>query len=115
MFDIGFSELLVCLIVALVVLGPEKLPRVARTVGRWSGQAKGYLRNLSAELDRETQFADLKKQLDEAHRAVREGASGFRDSVQQNADEIRRDAEGREDLTSHDNPAPQPPTGDKTP
>src|SRR3546814_4797888 len=53
MFDIGFSELLLCFLVTLVVLGPERLPKVARTVGRWTGQAKSYLRNLTAELDRE--------------------------------------------------------------
>ncbi|WP_020647772.1 Sec-independent protein translocase protein TatB [Solimonas variicoloris] len=82
MFEIGFSELLVCFLVALVVLGPEKLPKLARTVGRWTGQAKGYLRNLTAELDRESQLAELRKQLDEAKRAVQDGAESFKDSVQ---------------------------------
>ena len=42
MFDISFGELALCFVVALVVLGPEKLPKVARTVGRWAGQARGY-------------------------------------------------------------------------
>lgn len=54
MFDVGFSELVLCFVVALVVLGPEKLPAVARTVGRWTGRARAYVRNLSAELERET-------------------------------------------------------------
>lgn len=72
MFDVGFSEVVVCFIVALVVLGPERLPGVARSVGRWAGQAKSYLRNLSAELERETQVGELKKQLQEAQNALRD-------------------------------------------
>lgn len=72
MFDVGFSEVLVCLVVALVVLGPERLPGVARSLGRWAGQAKSYLRNLSAELERETQVGELKRQLEEAQKALHE-------------------------------------------
>lgn len=82
MFDIGFSELLLCFLVALVVLGPERLPKVARTVGRWTGQAKGYLRNLTAELDREAELSELRAKLDEAKRAMEEGAKAFRDTVE---------------------------------
>ncbi|MBI3171399.1 MAG: twin-arginine translocase subunit TatB, partial [Hydrocarboniphaga effusa] len=47
MFEIGFSELLLCFVVALVVLGPQKLPVVARTLGRWTGRARMYVRNLT--------------------------------------------------------------------
>ena len=72
MFDVGFSEVVLCFIVALVVLGPERLPGVARSVGRWAGQAKSYLRNLSAELERETQVGELKRQLQEAQNALRD-------------------------------------------
>lgn len=75
MFDISFSELALCFIVALVVLGPEKMPKVARTVGRWAGQARAYMRNLSSELERETQVMDIKRQLQEAQTALREAAS----------------------------------------
>lgn len=81
MFDIGFTELLIAFIIALVVLGPEKLPGVARTVGRWSGQARGYLRNLTAELDREAKLADLRKQLDEANKMVRSETQTLKQSV----------------------------------
>lgn len=81
MFDVSATELLVCLIVALIVLGPEKLPAVARTVGRWTGQAKSYLRNLSAELDRESQAAELKKQLLEAQQALKEQTDSIKDAT----------------------------------
>ncbi|MGH8441664.1 MAG: Sec-independent protein translocase protein TatB [Nevskiaceae bacterium] len=78
MFEIGFSELLLCFIVALVVLGPRKLPAVARALGRWTGRARSYVRNLSAELERETAGSGLKRDLDEAAQAFREGADSVR-------------------------------------
>lgn len=89
MFDIGFSELLLCFIVALVVLGPEKLPKLARTLGQWTGQAKGYLRNLTAELDRESQLSELRQQLDDAKRAMQDGADSFRDTVKKETSSFR--------------------------
>lgn len=75
MFDISFGELALCFVVALVVLGPEKMPRIARTVGRWAGQARGYMRNLSTELERETQVMDIKRQLQEAQQALRDAGA----------------------------------------
>jgi sec-independent protein translocase protein TatB len=72
MLDFSFSELLLCFVVALVVLGPERMPAVVRAVGRWTGKARVYMRNLSAELERETQVAELKKQIDDAQRLLRE-------------------------------------------
>jgi sec-independent protein translocase protein TatB len=75
MFDISFGELALCFIVALVVLGPEKLPKVARTVGRWAGQARGYMRNLTAELQRETEIMDIKRQLEDAQRELRDAGA----------------------------------------
>ena len=81
MFDISFGELALCFIVALVVLGPEKLPKVARTIGRWAGQARGYMRNLSSELERETEFMDIKRQLEDAQRELRKaGAEAEREA-----------------------------------
>ncbi len=75
MFDISFGELALCFVVALVVLGPEKLPKVARTVGRWAGQARGYMRNLSSELQRETEIMEIKRQLEDAQRELRSAGS----------------------------------------
>jgi sec-independent protein translocase protein TatB len=72
MLDISFSELLICFLVALVVLGPDRLPAVARAVGRWTGKARTYMRNFSAELERETQVSELKKQLEETQRLLGE-------------------------------------------
>lgn len=91
MFDIGFTELMLCFVVALIVLGPEKLPRVARTVGRWTGQARGYLRNLTAELDRESKLAELKQQLEEANRLVRDQSQSMKDAVNQTVADVGKD------------------------
>lgn len=81
MFDFSFGELTVCLLVALVVLGPEKLHGVIRSVGRWAGQAKAYMRNLTAELERETYAAELKRELQETQRMLREQTEGLQDGI----------------------------------
>jgi sec-independent protein translocase protein TatB len=88
MLDISFTELVFCLVIALIVLGPEKLPKVARTVGRWAGQAKVYMRNLSTELERETQSSELRKQLQEANRQLREQAGAAREAVRKIGDDL---------------------------
>jgi sec-independent protein translocase protein TatB len=88
MFEIGFSEIVLCFVVALVVLGPERLPGVARAVGRWTGQAKAYMRNLSSELERETQVSELRKQLEEAKRSVQEHSSAIEDSARKTLTDV---------------------------
>lgn len=91
MFEVGFSEIALCFVVALVVLGPQRLPGVARALGRWTGQAKAYMRNLSAELERETQVAELKKQLEDANRAVREHSTAAEDAARKLASDATAD------------------------
>ncbi len=90
MFEIGFWELVLCFVVALVVLGPERLPPIARSVGRWTGQARVYLRNLSSELERETQAGELKRQLEDARHSYEQQASAVKKEVQALADETRK-------------------------
>ena len=53
MFEVGFTEIVMILGIALVVLGPEKLPKVAREVGRWLGRARSMARQLKSQLDEE--------------------------------------------------------------
>ena len=54
MFGIDFSEILVIFGIALVVLGPEKLPRLARTIGHWVGRARGMARQFREQLEQES-------------------------------------------------------------
>lgn len=61
MFDIGFSELLVIAVVALIVIGPERLPKVARTAGLLSGRLRRYVNDIKADISREMQLDELKK------------------------------------------------------
>lgn len=61
MFDIAFSELVVIAIVALIVIGPEKLPKVARTLGALAGRLQRYVANVKSDIEREIQFEDLQK------------------------------------------------------
>lgn len=53
MFDIGFWEMLMILGLALILLGPERLPRVARTLGSWVGHARALVRHLQIQIDEE--------------------------------------------------------------
>ena len=53
MFDFGFSEMLVIGVIALVVLGPERLPVVARTAGEWVGKAQRFVAQVKSDIDRE--------------------------------------------------------------
>ncbi len=61
MFDIGFSELMVIAVVALIVIGPEKLPKVARTVGHLFGRMQRYVNDVKSDISREMALDDLRK------------------------------------------------------
>ncbi|MBU1235744.1 MAG: Sec-independent protein translocase protein TatB [Gammaproteobacteria bacterium] len=61
MFDIGFSELALIAVVALIVVGPERLPKVARTAGHLLGRLQRYVSDVKADINREMQVEDLKK------------------------------------------------------
>jgi sec-independent protein translocase protein TatB len=78
MFDIGFSELLVIGVVALIVIGPEKLPRMARTVGHLAGRLQRYVADVKADINREIELDELRKMRD----SMQQAASSFESSVQ---------------------------------
>lgn len=75
MFDIGISEIAVIAVVALVVIGPERLPKVARTVGTLLGRAQRYVNDVKAEVNREMELDELRKlqtQMQDAARGIQE-------------------------------------------
>ena len=61
MFDIGFSELLVIAVVALIVIGPERLPKVARTLGHLFGRMQRYVNDVKADISREMELDELQQ------------------------------------------------------
>lgn len=72
MFDIGFSELLIIGIVALLVLGPERLPRVARTAGHLLGRLQRYVSDVKSDISREMQLDELRKLQAQVEQQVRD-------------------------------------------
>jgi sec-independent protein translocase protein TatB len=61
MFEIGFSELVVIMLVALVVIGPERLPKVARTLGHLWGRAQRYVNGVRADIERDMQMEEMRQ------------------------------------------------------
>jgi sec-independent protein translocase protein TatB len=90
MFDIGFSELLVIGVVALVVIGPERLPKVARTLGHLFGRLQRYVAQVKSDINREMEASELSKVKTEFESAAR----GFQQDVESQArkteEEIRQ-------------------------
>ncbi len=77
MFDIGFSELMVIAVIALVVIGPERLPRVARTLGHLAGRLQRYVSDVKSDINREIELDELRKMRD----SMKEAASSLEGSV----------------------------------
>ena len=72
MFDIAFTELMIIGVVALIVIGPEKLPRVARTVGHLAGRLQRYVSDVKADINREIELDELRKMRDSMQQAAQE-------------------------------------------
>jgi sec-independent protein translocase protein TatB len=81
MFDFGFSEMAVTALVALMVLGPERLPRVARQVGQWLGKLQRYVTDVKADINRQMDLEDLRKLQSEVTTAAREVESSVKSAV----------------------------------
>jgi sec-independent protein translocase protein TatB len=78
MFDVGFSELLVIAVVALIVLGPERLPKAARFAGLWVRRARAQWHSVRAELERDIAAEELQRSLRETGAAMREAQAALR-------------------------------------
>jgi sec-independent protein translocase protein TatB len=118
MFDIGWSEIVVIAVVALIAIGPKELPGVLRMVGQWMGKARRMAAEFQGQFQeamREAEMADLKKSFDE----VREAASGLTSSGGGLMTSLQKDV--TEALRIDDvekpaeTPAVEPPTAPTTP
>ena len=94
MFDIGFSELLVIGVVALIVIGPQKLPRVARTVGILMGRLQRYVSDVKADINREIEIEELRKMRDSMQKAANEMQSSFDTELNKTAADLNQAVEG---------------------
>ncbi|WP_028136238.1 Sec-independent protein translocase protein TatB [Bradyrhizobium japonicum] len=117
MFDIGWSELVLVGVVALIAIGPKELPGVLRMVGQWMGKARKMAAEFQGQFQeamREAEMADLKKSFDE----VKEAATGFNPltSLQKDvSDALRVDALDKPAETSTTNTAELPATSSEAP
>src|SRR5690349_22229697 len=84
MFDIAFSEIVVIAVVALIVIGPERLPKVARTLGHLFGRLQRYVNEVKADINREMELDELRKMRQE----VQSAASELQQSVASVASEV---------------------------
>ncbi len=89
MFDIGFAELLIIAVVGLIVLGPEKLPVAARTVGLWVGKAKRTISGIQSDINEELRLEEMKRQVvmkqDELDRELDEMREPFSEALGSNS------------------------------
>jgi sec-independent protein translocase protein TatB len=90
MFDIGFSELMVIAIVALVVIGPERLPKVARTLGHLFGRMQRYVNDVKADITREMQLEELRKLQSEMEQTARSIETSVNQELRSAEDELNK-------------------------
>lgn len=95
MFDISFTELLVIGVIALVVIGPERLPKVARTIGHLVGRAQRYVSDVKTDIQREVELDELRKLKDQ----MQDAAQSVQSSLQNTESAIRQPLEAFEQST----------------
>src|SRR5437868_12518109 len=111
MFDIGFSELLVIGIVALVVIGPERLPKVARTLGVLFGRMQRYVAQVKSDINRELELAELGKVKSEFESAARNFQSEVESQAAQAERELREAQSSIESELAGKSAPESPPQG----
>jgi|SRR6188474_3765431 len=117
MFDISFSEILVIAAVALIVLGPERLPKVARTLGHLLGRAQRYANDVKNDIQREMELEELRKWQNSVEGAARSVETTVRTELNQFQETIQAEPkhpadealEPPHETTAEPAPAAQPP------
>ncbi len=114
MFDIGFSELLIFGVIALIVLGPEKLPQAARTAGQWYAKVRRMIATLQSDIESELDLAETRKQMQNELVKIRQTETDmkrelaqmqssmekFKDSQPQKTDDLYQSATSTEHNTT---------------
>lgn len=109
MFDIGFSELLIIAVVALIVIGPERLPKVARTMGHLFGRLQRYVSQVKSDINREMELDELRKLQGSVQEAARSLEQGFQSEVRQAEEGLRSVEQGLNEAAAPATQLPAPP------
>ena len=110
MFDVGFTELVLLFVIGLLILGPERLPRVAAQLGRWMGKARRTAHQLRMQLEREMTMSDIMRDKKDREQNKTESESTAADSSAEDSypeDEDANDS-GHQDADSDATAAPEP-------
>ncbi len=105
MFDIGFSELLLFGVIALIVLGPEKLPQAARTAGQWYAKLRRMISTLQSEIESELDLAETRKQMQDELAKIRQTETDMKRELA----EMRGNMQKFEDSQNQHSGEPQQP------
>lgn len=101
MFDIGFWELIVIGVVGLLVIGPERMPAVARGIGVWVGRARRFIGSIKADIDQELKAEELKRIMQEQQNSI-----GLHEIIEETEGELRD--LGKSDYVVKAQPSEQP-------
>ena len=97
MFDIAFTEMVVLAVVALVVLGPERLPRVAKQAGQWMGKLRRYVDDVKSDINRQMELSELRSiqtQITDAANDLKTSVESTVTGVQSQLDEVNKSLSG---------------------
>ena len=104
MFDIAFSELLIAALAALIVLGPDRLPRLARQAGEWLGKIQRYVNDVKSDVGRQMELEELRR----VQAEVAEAAQSLKESVEQTAGETQKELESFNEAAGAELPSVAP-------
>ena len=117
MFDVGFSELAIIALVALIVIGPERLPRVARTLGALLGRAQRYVNDVKADIQREVdldELKDIRSTFQDAATSVQQSVNQVGQELQAAGESIQQSVSAAEE-TKVELPPEETPAADEIP
>jgi sec-independent protein translocase protein TatB len=100
MFDISFTEMLIVAIAALVIIGPERLPKVARQAGNWVTKMRRYVDDVKSDFNKQIELSelrDLKKDVQDAARSIQGSVDGAVSDVKGSFDSVQQSLEGTPD------------------
>jgi sec-independent protein translocase protein TatB len=109
MFDVGFWELTIIALVALIVIGPERLPKVARTAGLWLGRGRRFIATVKADIDKEIKAEELREIIEKQaalanpiHEIVEETRKDLNEIKQKTAQQVKEGQDALEDRQESD-------------